>query len=148
MLKYILLGFLNYSPMTGYDLKRIIDHSTAHFWHAYHSQIYTTLARMEDEGLLTSETDDSDDKLSRRVYTITPTGQAALAAWQRQPLTSLPHGKNELLVRLFFSADRKTEEVLDELRIQRRLHQQQLELYNHIYLDDYLNEAPPLSSRM
>jgi len=54
MLKYILLEFLNYRPMTGCDLKKWIDQSTAHFWHAYHSQIYTTLRKMEADGLVQS----------------------------------------------------------------------------------------------
>ena len=51
MIKYILLGLLNYQPMTGYDLKQTIDHSVSHFWHAYHSQIYTQLRQMEAERL-------------------------------------------------------------------------------------------------
>ena len=43
MLKYVLLGFLNYAPQTGYELKQAIDKSTSFFWHAKQSQIYTTL---------------------------------------------------------------------------------------------------------
>ena len=45
MLKYVLLGFLNYTPMTGYELKQFMDESTANFWHAKQSQIYTTLKK-------------------------------------------------------------------------------------------------------
>ena len=48
MLKYILLGFVNYQPLTGYDLKTLIDGSTGHFWHAYHGQIYSTLHKLEE----------------------------------------------------------------------------------------------------
>ena len=47
MIKFILLGFLNYQQMTGYELKQFMDESIAHFWHAYHSQIYTSLRQME-----------------------------------------------------------------------------------------------------
>ncbi len=132
MLKYILLGFLNYQPMTGYDLKRLVDGSTAHFWHAYHSQIYTTLRKMEQEGLVTSVIDDSDEKLERRIYQITEEGKSKLKQWLGRPLTELPPSKDGLLVRLFFSGSRASQEVLNELRFQRQLHQQQLELYQQI----------------
>lgn len=129
MLQYILLGLLNYAPMTGYELKSIIDESTTHFWHAYHSQIYTMLRKLEGDGLLTSESDDADDKLNRRVYHLTDAGHAALLAWQGQPLTELPAIKDDLLVRLFFSGLRDRADVIDELRVQKLLHQRKLEYY-------------------
>ncbi len=132
MLKYILLGFLNYQPMTGYDLKRLVDGSTAHFWHAYHSQIYTTLRKMEQDGLVTSVIDDSDEKLERRIYDITELGKSKFKQWLGKSLTELPPTKDALLVRLFFSGSRDRASVLDELRFQRQLHQQQLEIYQQI----------------
>ena len=142
MLKYILLGFLNYQPMTGYDLKRLIDSSTGHFWHAYHSQIYTTLRKMEQDGLLTSVIDDSDEKLERRIYQITNLGQSILKQWLGKSLTQLPPSKDGLLVRLFFSGLRSPAEVLNELRFQRQLHQQQLEVYQQIKIDEYAAQSP------
>ncbi|MDJ0590415.1 MAG: PadR family transcriptional regulator [Pleurocapsa sp. MO_226.B13] len=132
MLKYILLGFLNYQPMTGYDLKRLVDGSTAHFWHAYHSQIYTTLRKMEQDGLVTSVIDDSDEKLERRIYDLTELGKSKFKQWLGKSLTELPPTKDALLVRLFFSGSRDRASVLDELRFQRQLHQQQLEIYQQI----------------
>ncbi len=132
MLKYILLGFLNYEPMTGYDLKRLVDGSTAHFWHAYHSQIYTTLRKMEQDGLVTSVIDDSDERSERRIYNITEQGKSQLKQWLGKSLTELPPSKDGLLVRLFFSGSRDNQDVLNELRFQRQLHRQQLELYQQI----------------
>ena len=132
MLKYILLGFLNYQPMTGYDLKRLVDSSTAHFWHAYHSQIYTTLRKMEQNGWVTSVLDRGDEKLERRIYEIAELGEVKLQQWLDKSLTELPPSKDSLLVRLFFSGSRERDRVLDELRFQRQLHQQQLEQYQQI----------------
>lgn len=143
MLKYILLGFLNYQQMTGYDLKRAIDNSTGHFWHAYHSQIYTTLRKMEQDGLVTSVIDDSDEKLERRIYEITNLGQSKLKQWLGKSLTELPPSKDSLLVRLFFSGSRSSEQVLNELKFQRQLHQQQLETYQQIKPEaDPQSESP------
>jgi PadR family transcriptional regulator AphA len=132
MLKYILLGFLNYTALTGYELKRLIDLSTGHFWHAYHSQIYTTLRKMEADGLVISELEGEDDKLERRTYNLTADGRADLRAWLHEPLTELPTKKDELLVKLFFSAGRDKADILDELRLQRSLHRQKLAVYEQI----------------
>ncbi len=140
MLKYILLGFLNYKALTGYDIKRLIDLSTGHFWHAYHSQIYTTLRKMEADGLVTSEIEGDDDKLERRLYTLTSAGVAELQAWLSNPLTELPTKKDELLVRLFFSASRSKSETLDELRLQRSLHRQKLAAYETLNMAENITE--------
>ena len=45
-LEYAILGFLNYLPLSGYDLKKMFDTSVQHFWPADQSQIYRTLARL------------------------------------------------------------------------------------------------------
>ena len=147
MLKYILLGFLNYEPMTGYDLKRLVDGSTAHFWHAYHSQIYTTLRKMEQDGLVTSVIDDSDERSERRIYDITEQGKSQLKQWLGKSLTELPPSKDGLLVRLFFSGSRDNQDVLNELRFQRQLHQQQLELYQKIKPEQSTAQSPVKSDR-
>lgn len=132
MIKYILLGFLNYQPMTGYELKQMLDESTSHFWHAHHSQIYTTLRQMEQDSLATSLLLREDSAPDRRVYTITPAGRDALANWLDQMLMETSPIKEELLVRLFFSAQREPEQVLTELRLQRELHQRKAAAYTAI----------------
>ncbi|MEL6403017.1 MAG: PadR family transcriptional regulator [Chloroflexota bacterium] len=141
MLKYILLGFLNYQPMTGYDLKTRIDDSTGHFWHAYHSQIYTTLRKLEEKGWLTSELFEDEAGPNKREYTLTDTGRDALHKWLRKSMTEANRPKEELLVRLFFSGQRDKAHVLDELRVQRALHQQKLMVYETIKLENHVPEA-------
>lgn len=150
MLKYILLGFLNYGSMSGYDLKTMMDQSTMHFWHAYHSQIYTTLRKLEDDGAVQSETTDDDEgRLNRRVYTLTDAGRADLLSWLAQPLEELPQVKEELLLKLFFSAQRDKESLLDELHYQRRLHAQKQTYYRQLDADHLAKAmgAPPQMSR-
>ncbi len=143
MLEYILLGFLNYAPLTGYELKQNIDQSTTHFWHAYHSQIYTTLRRLEQRGLVTSQLQPEEDALKRRIYSITDPGRAELKHWLDKPLTELPPIKEPLLVRVFFSALRQRGKVLNELQFQRLLHQQQQEVYQQIAAKGFDHTAHP-----
>lgn len=140
MIKYILLGFLNYQPMTGYELKQTIDESTAHFWHAYHSQIYTTLRQMEADSLVTSRLVQEEGRPDQRIYTIALAGQQALQSWLDQTMTEVSPIKEELLVRLFFSARRDPQQVLTELRLQRELHQEKLAAYQAI-VEQTMTEA-------
>ena len=129
MIKYALLGFLNYGPLTGYELKQYLDVSTTHFWHAKLSQIYTTLKRLEEQGSLTSEVEPQADRPDRRVYTITDAGREDLHAWLAQPMTDLEPRKETLLLKLFFSAQLDKEDLLTQLRLQRSLHEQQAAAY-------------------
>ncbi len=132
MIKYILLGFLNYQSMTGYEIKQTMDHSVSHFWHAYHSQIYTTLRQMEADGLVVSEFMHSEGQPDRRVYSLTDAGRAEFKTWLDQSLTEMSPIKEELILRLFFSAGRDKNSVLAELHLQRELHQKKLTEYYEI----------------
>lgn len=139
MLKYILLGFLQYEPMTGYDLKIQLEQSTSHFWHAYHSQIYTTLHKLEEDGFVVSseiETD-SDAALNKKLYHITVAGSDDFAKWMDKPIMDAQKHKHALLVRLFFSAQRDREAILYELRTQRHNHQRRLDAYKHIPTEEW-----------
>jgi DNA-binding PadR family transcriptional regulator len=89
MLQYILLGFLNYKPQTGYELKQFMDQSTGHFWYAKQSQIYTTLKRMEREGWITSRVKTQKARPDRIVYKITKSGLTVLENWVSNPIREI-----------------------------------------------------------
>lgn len=132
MLKNILLGYLNYGPMTGYELKQALDTSTSFFWHAHHSQIYTTLRQMEKDGLVTSTQKTEDDALRRRLYHLTDEGRITLRHWLDTPMTEVSQVKEEFLVRIFFSGQRDPKKVLAELHEHQRLHKQMLDNYKNL----------------
>lgn len=131
MLKYVLLGVLNYQPLTGYQLKQFMDQAAGHFWYAQTSQIYRTLDQLEKDGMLTSHIQAQDERPDRRLYQITHGGQADLRAWLAEPMTELQTSKDALLVRLYFSAQMDKATILTQLRVQRALHQRQLDLYRN-----------------
>ncbi|HNF95132.1 MAG TPA: PadR family transcriptional regulator, partial [Anaerolineales bacterium] len=87
MLKYALLGFLSYSPLTGYELKQRMDSSTNNFWNANLSQIYTSLKSLEEDGWVKSKIQAQDDKPDKRIYTLTDEGLSSLKAWLEEPIT-------------------------------------------------------------
>ncbi|MCY3698972.1 MAG: PadR family transcriptional regulator [Gemmatimonadetes bacterium] len=81
-LDHILLGLLR-EPASGYDLKDAFNETVAHFWSAELSQIYPTLKRLEERGLLRSRLEPSPKGPDRRVYRLTAEGREELRRWVR-----------------------------------------------------------------
>jgi PadR family transcriptional regulator AphA len=141
MLKYALFGFLNYAPMTGYELEHFINVSTGNFWQAKLSQIYTTLKKLEENGAVTSQIEPQEGRPDRRVYTLTDEGRADLLEWLAQPIVKeTASKKDELLLKLFFARPAGKNAILTLLRVQRNLHQRELERYTR--------EAPAAITQM
>jgi DNA-binding PadR family transcriptional regulator len=127
-LKHALLGFLNYSSMTGYELKKFFDQSVHHFWNANLSQIYPTLSQMQDEGLLEAEVEYQEGRPNRKVYRITEAGRQELLRWLREPL-DLPPTRMAFLIKVFFAGSMEKEEILDQLRQRLKMHMDRLAAY-------------------
>ena len=117
-LPYVILGFLNIGPMTGYDLKKSIDNSTQFFWHAELSQIYPTLKQLETKGLAKAKVVPQKGKPDKKVYSITKTGRQALIAWLNEPLDERNPIKSAVALRLFFLGILDKEDILSQLRCQ------------------------------
>ncbi|HOJ01393.1 MAG TPA: PadR family transcriptional regulator [Anaerolineaceae bacterium] len=110
-LEHAILGFLNYQPYTGYDLKKIFDASVQHFWSADQSQIYRTLGKLEEQELVKMEKVAQEDRPDRKVYHITPKGKEELLRWLAgPPLMGAPHSSP--LVQVFFGGLLPDEELL------------------------------------
>ncbi len=129
MLKYILLGLLEYRPMSGYDLESWISVSAGNFWHAKLSQIYTTLKSLEASQHVVSHIEPQEGRPDRRVYQITEAGRADMQAWLREPITETETKKDGLLVKVFFQSPQEKQTLLTQLRLQMTLHQQKLAEY-------------------
>lgn len=127
-LKHALLGFLNYSTLTGYELKQHFDHSIHHFWNANLSQIYPTLGQMEKEGLLTMEVEYQENRPNRKVYRITEAGREDLKRWLREPM-EMPPMREAFLIKVFFAGSLDKEDILAQLRERMETHKQHLEAY-------------------
>jgi PadR family transcriptional regulator AphA len=106
---FAILGFLTLGPMSGYDIKKLVEESTRNFWSESFGQIYPALRRLTEEGLIEKAEAPSEGGRPRHVYSINDRGREALAAWLREP-TDPPPVRIELLLKLFFGArcDRAT----------------------------------------
>ncbi|MBN2005598.1 MAG: PadR family transcriptional regulator [Anaerolineae bacterium] len=110
-LEHAILGFLNYRPLSGYDLKKIFDTSVQHFWTADQSQIYRTLSRLVDRGWAVMEVVEQSDRPDRKVYHITKAGQEELHQWLLAPIY-MPASRSAPLIQVFFAGQLRDEEIL------------------------------------
>ena len=69
----------------------------------YAGQVYTTLARLEREGLVVGE-DVPEDSRQKRVYALTDAGRAALDEWVAAP-TPGPRLRDEFFLKLVLARD-------------------------------------------
>lgn len=114
-LDHAILGFLNYCPLSGYDLKKVFDISIRHFWAADQSQIYRTLARLAESGLVTVNIIEQDSRPDRKVYSITVQGKEELHRWLNGPII-MESARSAPLVRVFFSGLEDDENALQYFR--------------------------------
>jgi PadR family transcriptional regulator AphA len=114
-LKHAILGFLNYGPFSGYDLKKAFDTSVRHFWPADQSQIYRTLTRLADQGWAEVEVVPQEDRPDRKVYHITDAGQEELRRWLTTALAP-QDSREDSLIQVFFAGQLSDEEILSMFR--------------------------------
>lgn len=110
-LEHAILGFLQYRPLSGYDLKSVFDMSVRHFWPADQSQIYRTLSKLAEQGLAEVEIIEQEDRPDRKVYHITDSGREELLHWLTTPLP-MKGERIAQLVQVFFAGNLTDEEAL------------------------------------
>jgi DNA-binding PadR family transcriptional regulator len=115
----LILGLLDLRPMTGYDLKKAFDGTVAHFWSADQSQIYRTLARLEQDGLVDVRVVPQAGKPDRREHRLTDDGRARLTEWLRSPLPD-EKPREPFLGKLFFVGREDDPELVRALLAERR----------------------------
>ena len=78
-----LLSLLSVKPMTGYDLKKVMQESAYMHWSGNNNQIYKALLALQEEGLAVCETRLQEGAPSKKVYTVTQEGRGVLKSWLR-----------------------------------------------------------------
>jgi len=108
-----LLALLDDGPTHGFALKRRYDRVLGHERELKYGQVYSTLARLERDGLARGVGVEQGEGADRRVYAITDLGVQEFDAWLTTP--ALPSGRpGELFTRVVLAlvAGRSADEVL------------------------------------
>jgi len=96
-IRHSLLALLEREPMYGYQLRSEFDATTGSTWPLNVGQVYTTLARLERDGLVSPGEQDDE---GRTRYGITDAGRDELAAWFASPVVSTDRPRDELAIKL------------------------------------------------
>ena len=83
--------------MYGYQLRTEFERATGSTWPLNVGQVYTTLTRLERDGLVDPRGEDDDGRVR---YAITDDGAAELAKWFESPVTSADRPRDELAIKL------------------------------------------------
>jgi|SRR5690625_3902434 len=81
--KHSLLALLYERPRHGYELKTGFDELVQDMWPLNTGQVYSTLDRLERDGLIESP---GYDRKDRKLYVITDTGKENLWKWLQKPV--------------------------------------------------------------
>ncbi len=81
------LSILYNEDASGYDIRKMCtDEQFAYFVEASYGSIYPALAKLEEDGLVTSRTEQQEGKPARKVYSITDAGRDVFAEQLAEPL--------------------------------------------------------------
>jgi DNA-binding PadR family transcriptional regulator len=99
-MKYLFLSLISRAPTHGYDLMQTYESLFSSVLPSLNAgQIYTTLSRLERDGLVRRHTVAQEGKPNKRVYELTEQGHQLLEGWFAEPLKG-PRIKDNFFLKL------------------------------------------------
>lgn len=115
-IRHGLLALLSRGSRYGYQLRAEFESSTGATWPLNIGQVYTTLSRMERDGLV--DPGEADDQ-GRVVYTITEAGRTEMTRWFSTPVAQSDRPRDELVIKLAMAVAAQQVDVAEVVRAQR-----------------------------
>jgi DNA-binding PadR family transcriptional regulator len=97
--RHALLALLSEGPKYGLRLREEFEAGTGEVWPLNIGQVYTTLQRLERDGLIESDEDDERDSPQKR-FRITAGGEQELRTWLRTPPDMSSPPRDELVIKV------------------------------------------------
>ena len=110
---YALLGLLAIRPWTTYELAKQMDRTLNRFWPRARSKLYEEPKKLVAQGLAEAAVG-SHGRRPRTVYSITPEGRRALAAWLAAD-SAEPVFESEHILKVFYAEHGTTADLLATL---------------------------------
>src|SRR5437868_16094 len=101
-LKYGVLGLLAEEPLHGYEVKNRFERMLGGTWEVNIGQVYTTLQRLERDGLVEASGGRGDR--NKLAYRTTTAGRAAFLAWLERPDDEPIHLREGIYVKLLLAS--------------------------------------------
>jgi DNA-binding PadR family transcriptional regulator len=130
--RHALLALLSEGPKYGLQLRQDFEARTGEVWPLNVGQVYTTLQRLERDGLVES---DGGDEGPQKGYRITPDGRAELLGWLQSPPDVSQPPRDELLIKVLVAVEVADVEVYDVIQVHRRHLVEQMQRYTALKAD-------------
>jgi len=131
--RHALLALLSEGPKYGLQLREEFEERTGEVWPLNVGQVYTTLQRLERDGLVESE--DADEG-PQKAYQITVNGEAELAEWLRTPPDLSAPPRDELVMKVLVSVRLPGTDVHEVIQAHRRYLMQLMQQWTRIKESD------------
>ena len=134
-----ILGLLAQRPRHGYELRAAFEALVGGeaIWDVKPAQIYTTLDRLEESGLVAETQSGQDGGPEKRIYGLTAQGRSELNDWFATGIEG-EHQRDEFFIKLMLSID---DEKADPYKV---IQAQRSELYKQLHeLTNHRNNADP-----
>jgi len=133
-IRHSLLALLSEGPKYGFQLRQEFESSTGDVWPLNVGQVYTTLDRLERDGL--AEVDDVDVDERQRNYRITDQGLEELSQWLRTPPDLAQPPRDELVIKILVASRLRDVDVYDVIQVHRRYLVQLMQQWTRLKEDE------------
>ncbi|MFF1416464.1 PadR family transcriptional regulator [Streptomyces sp. NPDC058280] len=116
-IRHGLLALLERGPRYGSQLRTEFESRTGATWPLNVGQVYTTLSRLERDGMVAQ---DGEDDAGHALYAITEPGRAELRSWFRTPVDRTSPPRDELAIKLAMAVGAPGVDIREVIQSQRR----------------------------
>ena len=116
--RHALLALLSDGPKYGMQLRDEYEGATGDVWPLNVGQVYTTLQRLERDGLVESDDAAADER--HKAFRITPQGETELGVWLRTPPGPTSPPRDELVTKVLVALRVPGVDVHDVIQAHRR----------------------------
>ncbi|MGW6917218.1 PadR family transcriptional regulator [Kitasatospora sp. NPDC054939] len=142
-IRHGLLALLDQGPRYGYQLRTEFESRTGSTWPLNVGQVYTTLSRLERDGLVAPAGEDDE---GHQFYAITPEGRTELRNWFDTPVPRTNPPRDELAIKLAMAVTVPGVDVPAVVQGQRRHSIKALQDYTRLKGRALAGEAAPGSA--
>jgi DNA-binding PadR family transcriptional regulator len=132
-IKHALLALLAEQPKYGLQLRQEFEEKTGEIWPLNVGQVYTTLQRLERDGLVSSDGADRDGR--ENVFRLTDEGRAELLEWLTTPDDASAPPRDELTIKVLIALSVPGVDVRDVVQRHRRHLIEAMQQFTHLKED-------------
>jgi DNA-binding PadR family transcriptional regulator len=133
-IRHSLLALLSEGPKYGFQLRQEFEMSTGEVWPLNVGQVYTTLQRLERDGL--AQSDDVEEDERQKNYRITEKGSDELSRWLRTPPDMSEPPRDELVIKVLVASRLPDVDVYEVIQVHRRYIVQLMQQWTHLKEDE------------